>query len=251
MEYTDYLELVKRRRKMISFTDKKVSNEDILKIIDAARYAPSGMNSQPWEFIVIRDKKSIEEIAYIKAEEINLPRIVKIIRRIKILKKYMKMPHIVDKGIKNAKNAQAMIIVCADTRKRINLPGQKHKVVHGKIILKKPLKIVDVDSIFASSMSAAFIHMLLAATTLGLGSQYITLTSSPIKEKRIKAKLGIPDHMKIYDTLALGYPKYEPRNKYTRELQDIVHFENYDMSKSQTDEYIIERASQRADMKFL
>ena len=133
----------------------------------------------------------------------------------------------------------------------INLPGQKYKVVHGKITLKKSLNIVDVDSIYVSSMSAAFIHMVLAATTLGLGSQYITLTSSPIKEKRIKEKLGIPDHMKIYDTLALGYPIYKPRKKYTRELQDIVHFGNYDMSKSQTDEYIVERASQHADMKFL
>lgn len=236
---------------MISFSDKKVSNEDILKIIDAARYAPSGMNFQPWEFVVIRYKKCIEEIAYIKAEEINLPKIAKIMNKVKFLKRYIKMPPLVERGIKNAKNAQAMIVVCGDTRKRINLPGQKHKVVHGKIILKKPLNIVDVDSIYASSMSAAFIHMLLAATTLGLGSQYITLTSSPIKEKRIKEKLGIPDHMKIYDTLALGYPKYEPRKKFTRELQDIVHFGNYDMSKSQTDEYIMERASHRADMKFL
>ena len=92
MEYTDFLELVKRRRKMVAFTDKEVSNENILKIIDAARHAPSGMNFQPWEFIVIRDKKSIEEISYIKAEEINIPKIAKIINKVKILKRYIKMP---------------------------------------------------------------------------------------------------------------------------------------------------------------
>ena len=250
MIYPDFLELVKKRRKIIAFTDKEISNDDIIKIIDAARYAPSGMNFQPWEFVIIRDKKTIEEIAYIKPEEINIPFIVKIITKMKLLKKHIKMPPVTN-GIKNVKNAQALIIACGDTRKCINLPGQKYKIVNGKIKLKKSLNIVDVGSIYSSSMSAAFIQMILAATSLGFGTQYITLTSSIIKEKKIKQLLKIPDYIKIYDTLAIGYPAYNPRKKYLRDLNDIIHYERYDTAKAQSDKYIIERALNREDMKFL
>lgn len=45
-----------------TFQDKKVDRDTILKLIGAAGWAPSGHNSQPWEFVVIDDKKVINEI---------------------------------------------------------------------------------------------------------------------------------------------------------------------------------------------
>ena len=56
------MELIKIRRSVREFTDEKISDDDIKKIIEAGICAPSAMNQQPWEFIVVKDKKSIEII---------------------------------------------------------------------------------------------------------------------------------------------------------------------------------------------
>lgn len=53
----DVFEAIKKRRSIRAFTPEDVSKEEIEKILDAARYAPSAGNIQPWEFIVIRDFK--------------------------------------------------------------------------------------------------------------------------------------------------------------------------------------------------
>lgn len=49
------LEVIKTRRSIRSFLDKPVSDEDAIKILDAARLAPSGGNRQRWKFIYIND----------------------------------------------------------------------------------------------------------------------------------------------------------------------------------------------------
>jgi len=51
----DVFEAIRKRRSIRAFTSEDVSEEEIEKLIDAARYAPSAGNIQPWEFIVIRD----------------------------------------------------------------------------------------------------------------------------------------------------------------------------------------------------
>jgi len=37
-----------------AFTQEDVSEEEVEKLIDAARWAPSAGNIQPWEFIIVR-----------------------------------------------------------------------------------------------------------------------------------------------------------------------------------------------------
>ncbi len=50
----DLFEAIKSRRSVRSFTREDVSEETVEKLIDAARWAPSAGNLQPWEFIVVR-----------------------------------------------------------------------------------------------------------------------------------------------------------------------------------------------------
>ncbi len=50
----DVFEAIKSRRSVRAFTQKDVSEEEVEKLIDAARWAPSAGNIQPWEFIVVR-----------------------------------------------------------------------------------------------------------------------------------------------------------------------------------------------------
>ncbi len=52
----DILEIIKSRRSVRIFREAQVSDELIEKILEAGRWAPSGLNNQPWRFAIIRDK---------------------------------------------------------------------------------------------------------------------------------------------------------------------------------------------------
>jgi len=54
-ENLDVFEAIRSRRSIRAFTREEVSEEDVRKLIDAARWAPSAGNIQPWEFIIVRD----------------------------------------------------------------------------------------------------------------------------------------------------------------------------------------------------
>lgn len=59
----EFMEVIKKRRSIRRFKDKKVPEEDIEAMLDAASLAPSGGNEQNWLFGVVRDKDEISEIA--------------------------------------------------------------------------------------------------------------------------------------------------------------------------------------------
>lgn len=84
----DLFEAIKGRRSIRNFSDKDVPDEIIEKLIDAARHAPSSRDSQPWEFVVVRDKETMEKFA-MSREENN----------------------------RCEKNALAVIVVCVNTDK--------------------------------------------------------------------------------------------------------------------------------------
>ena len=55
MELTnnDFIEFIKERKSVRSFVYKKIRRETILKVLEAARWAPSGNNSQPWKVCIV------------------------------------------------------------------------------------------------------------------------------------------------------------------------------------------------------
>lgn len=59
----NFAELCAKRQSCRSFSDKKVEHEKLVKCIEAARLAPSGCNSQPWEFVVVENEKLVPQIA--------------------------------------------------------------------------------------------------------------------------------------------------------------------------------------------
>lgn len=62
-EINQSVENILTRTSVRSYTDKKVSAEEIETILKAAMSAPSAMNKQPWHFFVIRDEKMRDTIA--------------------------------------------------------------------------------------------------------------------------------------------------------------------------------------------
>src|SRR5262245_65435555 len=72
---TDVQELFRRQRAIRSFTDQDVPDELVTRVLTAAIHGPSGSNTQPWHFIVIRDpavKQAISE-AYAEARAAAYP----------------------------------------------------------------------------------------------------------------------------------------------------------------------------------
>jgi len=53
-EIMNVLEAIKGRRSIRAFKSQNVSAETIEKLVDAARWAPSAGNIQPWEFIIVQ-----------------------------------------------------------------------------------------------------------------------------------------------------------------------------------------------------
>jgi nitroreductase len=59
----DVIEAIKSRRSVREFTDEVVNDKALEEIIDAGRWAPSGLNNQAWRFIVVRDTGSKEKLS--------------------------------------------------------------------------------------------------------------------------------------------------------------------------------------------
>ena len=60
-------EAIEKRRSIRNFKEDSVSNDVIMELIESARLAPSGCNSQPWRFKIVKDlqtKSKLQEIAY-------------------------------------------------------------------------------------------------------------------------------------------------------------------------------------------
>jgi len=57
------LDFLKGRRSIRNFQDKSVTDEHIEMILEAGRWAPSGSNRQPWEFIVVKNREILKKIS--------------------------------------------------------------------------------------------------------------------------------------------------------------------------------------------
>jgi len=61
-------EAIKSRRSVRNYMNKEVKEEDIKKIVDAGRLSATANNIQPWEFVVVRDRKNREKLAEIASK---------------------------------------------------------------------------------------------------------------------------------------------------------------------------------------
>ena len=58
----DAMEAILSRRSIRKYGSASISESDIHELLDAAMSAPSSSNGQPWHFIVISDRKTLDEI---------------------------------------------------------------------------------------------------------------------------------------------------------------------------------------------
>ena len=79
-------EALQKRRSVRKYTEEKVSNEDIEKLLHAAMSGPSAVNLKPWEFCVIENEETIEKLrGASKFTKIKAPLAIVVCGKIKAL----------------------------------------------------------------------------------------------------------------------------------------------------------------------
>jgi nitroreductase len=189
---------------------KDVPDEMVRKIIECARWAPSGGNGQPWEFIVIHDEKTRHQIAdiFLKQQE---------------HKKEMEMAVRGDAKMTGDgfRHAPIHIVVLGDPRVKETYPV--------RTMLDK------ADSHFYTGLASATLLIHLAATSLGLATQYVSDASSVYMETMLKVLLEVPEPLRIYHLIPLGYASRPIPARPRREVDEMTHYERYDMAKYRDD----------------
>lgn len=59
----DVITVIKNRKSVRHFTGESVSKDDLNKILKSAMCAPTAVNKQPWSFIAVTDRKTLDELA--------------------------------------------------------------------------------------------------------------------------------------------------------------------------------------------
>ena len=60
----DMLEIMRSRRSVRRYTDEKLSDEQLKKIVSGALLAPSGHSKYPCEFIVVKNRETLEKMSH-------------------------------------------------------------------------------------------------------------------------------------------------------------------------------------------
>jgi len=227
--YDVLLNLVKSRMSVRKFRPDPIPDETIDKILEVARWAMSGANSQPWEFIVVT-KPEIKKQLRDAYSEHNTDFIfwMEQQREYKLRHPSYQVkddPHEslrFNKAKANWHQAPAVIVVLGDGRRQWGTVMGAH--TFGR----------DQSHLTDGLANASFlIH--LAVASLGLTSEWISIHI----QEPYKCILGIPDLLMVYLIIPIGYPDVPAREGVRRPLEEIVHRERYEMSKYMSNEDVI------------
>jgi nitroreductase len=210
MDYESLLDLVKQRRSIHRFKPDPIPDDKIEKILEIARWAPSGMNMQPWEFVVVKEtdlKAKIVELLdadYADAKQMEQT-------RNPIYQSAQKDVYISSNKY-DYTQAPVFILVFGDTR---TIPGLPLVVQYTQQRMRYT---------FQAGLDYALLYMHLAATSLGLATRWLSAVQAPKAHCLIKNLLGVPEYMEILDMMVLGYPGLKPREKLMRDKKKMVHY---------------------------
>lgn len=160
------------RKSVRSYTDQPVSPEQVETILKAAMAAPSGMNAQPWRFVVVREQGTKDKLASVFNKMIA--------------------------------KAPVVIVVCGKTTNKIG----------------------GTNNNWTADCAAATENLLLAVEAIGLGA--VWTACYPYDERMNPAieALGLPDNVKPYCIVPVGYPagNDKPKDKWKPES---IHYEKW------------------------
>jgi len=197
------LNLFKSRRSIHEYSSRKISRKVLLRVFEAAKWAPSAHNAQPWRFIVIRDPAIKRKLARTMASRWDKDLIRNGVSREnrEILTK---------SSIERFTSAPIIIVACLTMEDMDEYPDSRRQ------------KIEHVMA--AQSVAAAIENMLLATHSEGLGSHWFC---APLFcQGAVRKVLGIPHDVEPQALITMGYPVNEPSPPLRKPLGKIV-FQNY------------------------
>jgi nitroreductase len=178
------------------FTDDPLPDETLYRILDHARFAPSGGNRQGWRVVVVRERPTREAlvaltaptakryIAQVKAGEnpwnsvdptsVDAATVERTEPPVRLLEPVLKAP--------------VVLVICVDL-----------KLVAATDQLLKRVGIVGGASIYPFAW-----NILLAARHEGFGGTITTLAVA--QESKVQALLGLPSHVAVAAVMPLGRP---------------------------------------------
>ena len=164
------------RKSVRSYTDRKISDEDMTVMLKAAMAAPTGRNVQPWSFVVLTDTTAYDNV--FGERNFNLDMF---------------------------KRAAAVVVFCADTT-FVRRPREGEDF--------EPVAVP--NTIWRDDMGACTENFLLAAESLGLGAVWTACYPYKDRYEPVKASLGLPAEVLPYSVVAVGYPDSEntPKDKW-------------------------------------
>lgn len=163
-----------KRESCRNYLNEPVGEINLNTILTCAQYAPSGSNNQTNHFYVIENKKVLDELENIIKEE------------------FLKM------------EAQNEYSAVQDAIRKARYGSQHYFYNAPSLIVVTNLK--DYPNAMADAVCAVE-NMMIAATSLNLGSCYINQLHWLTENERVRAFLKLPENETICASLVVGRPK--------------------------------------------
>lgn len=182
------MDAIKHRHSVRSFSDEPISADELTALFEAARLAPSSLNSQPWRFKVAQDKDTLKEFG---RKELSRTQTW-------------------------LANAGAVIACCADISGYVRDSQasaffyRDNDLIQGDTMdgiddyVKRESSADEAAKFGAAAMNTgiAVSFMMLRAVELGLGTCWVGMYN----EKNVKELLNIAPELRIVGLLAVGHP---------------------------------------------
>jgi nitroreductase len=202
IDHSNLLEVIRKRRSVRVYKPGKVTDEQLEAILEAARWAPSGANTQPWEFVVTRDRAKMKKVRQIYDKE---------------WRKRKAEDPVHYKGLKKdyVGDVSALVLTCADPRTMAVYLTTRQRG--------------DREKLFQASVANAVEHMMLAAASMGLGTVWVSVREEV--EPELRTLFQIPQPLRLLWIVPIGHARSWPKGKPRRAISDFVHVESYDSRK--------------------
>jgi F420 biosynthesis protein FbiB-like protein len=193
------LEIIKGRRSIREFQPERVPARRIRELIEAARWAPSAHNAQPWRFLLLDGKEEKERLAEAMAGAYR-----------RFLKKDRHPPaeigNRVRKSVLRLRAAPSLILACLCRKDCRSFPDPHRN---------------RLEEILAhQGIGAALQNLLLLAASRGLGTCWI---SAPLFCPRaVSSALAVPQNWEPVALIAVGRPKAAKKRGTRRGLENIL-----------------------------
>ena len=186
----DFNDIVRSARAQRRLSSEPIPEATLDAILRAASYAPSGMNSQPWRFVVVRDAELRAGLGRIYADAWQLGRLVYGAQPAQSAAE-ARMLTGVEHLAEHFGDAPAIVVVCLD-RRRLGA------MVDDRLEWRDPVPVL-------ASVLPAVQNLILAARAHGVGTVLTTLHR--IRQGEVRTLLGIPEQVEVVVLLPMGFPE--------------------------------------------